>query len=171
MSREQTKSLLKGEAAGRGTGQVMDNSRREAQKETGRVKSFSDGVIAIAITLLILEIKIPKPDEIASVSLFIKLLDLWPSFLAFVTSFATILVMWTLFSRFFHLKLPTSGGSGRLGIVRETKRVPMSPGVLSSSSLIALSRQSVMWLIFRCRRQVTWTGFTSRYKLHCRLRA
>jgi uncharacterized membrane protein len=81
----------------------MDDSRREAQKETGRVESFSDGVIAIAITLLILEIKIPKPDEIASVSLFIKLLDLWPSFLAFVTSFATILVMWANHHRVFRL--------------------------------------------------------------------
>jgi uncharacterized membrane protein len=81
----------------------MEDSRRDDQKETGRVESFSDGVIAIAITLLILEIKIPEPDEITSVSLFIKLLDLWPSFLAFVTSFATILVMWVNHHRVFRL--------------------------------------------------------------------
>jgi uncharacterized membrane protein len=81
----------------------MEDSRRDDQKETGRVETFSDGVIAIAITLLILEIKIPKPDEIASVSLFIKLLDLWPSFLAFVTSFATILVVWVNHHRVFRL--------------------------------------------------------------------
>jgi uncharacterized membrane protein len=83
--------------------QVREDSRRDDQKETGRVESFSDGVIAIAITLLILEIKIPKPDDIASVSLFIKLLDLWPSFLAFVTSFGTILVMWVNHHRVFRL--------------------------------------------------------------------
>jgi len=88
---------------GDGVEQVMEDSRREAQKETGRVESFSDGVIAIAITLLVLEIKVPKADEIASVGLFAKLLDLWPSFLAFVTSFGTILVMWINHHRVFRL--------------------------------------------------------------------
>ncbi|HEY4846675.1 MAG TPA: TMEM175 family protein [Methylocella sp.] len=88
---------------GDGVEQVMEDSRREAQKETGRVESFSDGVIAIAITLLVLEIKVPKADEIASVGLFAKLLDLWPSFLAFVTSFGTILVMWVNHHRVFRL--------------------------------------------------------------------
>jgi hypothetical protein len=33
------------------------------QSETARVEAFSDGVFAIAIRLLILEIKIPKPDQ------------------------------------------------------------------------------------------------------------
>ena len=64
----------------------MEDSRRDDQKETGRVESFSDGVIAIAITLLILEIKVPKADEIASASLFAKLLDLWPSFSSGITT-------------------------------------------------------------------------------------
>jgi Endosomal/lysosomal potassium channel TMEM175 len=64
----------------------MESSRRDDQKETGRVESFSDGVIAIAITLLILEIKVPKADEIASVSLFARLLDLWPSFSSGITT-------------------------------------------------------------------------------------
>jgi|GEM_PF-1813876 len=39
----------------------MEDSRRDDQNGTGRVESFSDGVIAIAIALLILEIK-PKAD-------------------------------------------------------------------------------------------------------------
>ena len=46
---------------------------RDEDKETGRVEAFSDGVIAIAITLLILEIKVPKVAEIASVGLLRKL--------------------------------------------------------------------------------------------------
>jgi len=53
--------------------------------------------------LLILEIKVPKADDIVSVSLFAKLLDLRPSFLAFVTSFGTILVMWINHHRVFQL--------------------------------------------------------------------
>lgn len=81
----------------------MEHPRRDEEKETGRVEAFSDGVIAIAITLLILEIKVPKVDELGSAGLFAKLLDLWPSFLAFVTSFGMILVMWVNHHRIFRL--------------------------------------------------------------------
>jgi uncharacterized membrane protein len=66
-----------------------------AEKETGRVEAFSDGVFAIAITLLILEIKVPKlaHDQPRTV-LAASLIDLWPSYLAFLLSFFAILIMW-----------------------------------------------------------------------------
>ena len=41
---------------------VQENSRSEEQKETGRIEAFSDGVFAVAITLLVLNIKIPELD-------------------------------------------------------------------------------------------------------------
>ncbi len=63
------------------------------EKETGRLEAFSDGVFAIAITLLILEIKVPH-DAKDGTALFNSLLGLWPSYLAFLTSFATIGIMW-----------------------------------------------------------------------------
>ncbi len=59
---------------------------------TGRVEAFSDGVFAIAITLLILEIHVPAPGEAGS--LWAGLLGLWPSYLAFALSFFVILVIW-----------------------------------------------------------------------------
>ena len=66
-----------------------------AEKETGRVEAFSDGVFAIAITLLILEIKVPKLSHgSTSASLAKALLDLWPSYFAFLLSFFAILIMW-----------------------------------------------------------------------------
>jgi uncharacterized membrane protein len=58
---------------------------------TQRLEAFSDGVIAIAITLLVLQIEIPDAKQ---GSLFDALLDLWPSYLAFVLSFAVIGIMW-----------------------------------------------------------------------------
>ena len=67
--------------------------------ETGRVEAFSDGVFAIAITLLILEIKVPAASE----NLGTALLHDWPSFLAFLTSFFTIGVMWMNHHRLFTL--------------------------------------------------------------------
>jgi uncharacterized membrane protein len=58
--------------------------------ETGRVEAFSDGVFAIAITLLILVVELPDDFE----SLGRALLDIWPSYLAYVVSFLTIGIMW-----------------------------------------------------------------------------
>ena len=65
------------------------------EKETGRLEAFSDGVFAIAITLLILEIKLPRPaDAQAGKGLGQALVDQWPAYLAYVSSFLTILIMW-----------------------------------------------------------------------------
>ena len=58
---------------------------------TQRLEAFSDGVIAIAITLLILEINVPSAQQ---GDLFDALVDLWPSYLAFTLSFAVIGIMW-----------------------------------------------------------------------------
>jgi uncharacterized membrane protein len=67
----------------------------EEANETSRLEAFSDGVFAIAITLLVLEIAVPHANETSSGhKLLNALLDLWPSYVAFVTSFLTILIMW-----------------------------------------------------------------------------
>jgi uncharacterized membrane protein len=73
------------------------------QSETGRIEAFSDGVFAIAITLLVLEIKVPQHKIVETVGLVSSLLSLWPSYLAFFTSFASILVMWVNHHRIFSL--------------------------------------------------------------------
>ena len=66
-------------------------------KSLARVEMFSDGVFAIAITLLVLEIKVPSLDSVHSVhDLVNALLRLWPSYFAFVYSFGGILVQWIL---------------------------------------------------------------------------
>lgn len=59
--------------------------------KTGRLEAFSDGVFAIAITLLVLEIDIP---DSGFDNLWAGVLSQWPSYLAYVTSFLTIGVTW-----------------------------------------------------------------------------
>jgi hypothetical protein len=61
--------------------------------DTARIEAFSDGVFAIAITLLVLDLKVPR-DLAGGRSLAQVLLAQWPAYLTFVTSFMTILVMW-----------------------------------------------------------------------------
>jgi len=57
-----------------------------------RIEAFSDGVFAIASTLLILEIRLPSAG--VEGSLWTGLVALWPSYLAFGLSFFVILVTW-----------------------------------------------------------------------------
>ena len=69
---------------------------RAFEKETGRLESFSDGVFAVAITLLVFNLQVPHlpAGEISVPALGNALLKQWPSYLTFMTSFATILIMW-----------------------------------------------------------------------------
>lgn len=62
----------------------------------GRLEALSDGVFAIAITLLVLELAV-EPD--AADHPLRSILDEWPSYLAYVTSFLTIGVVWMAHSR------------------------------------------------------------------------
>ncbi len=76
---------------------MIDSDRRAAptEKETGRLEAFSDGVFAVAITLLVLNLVVPElPKSPTSAALGVALTAQWPSYLAFVTSFGTILIMW-----------------------------------------------------------------------------
>ncbi|WP_410789212.1 TMEM175 family protein [Kribbella sp. C-35] len=60
--------------------------------ETGRLEAFSDGVFAIAITLLVLELRSPELEE--GERLWPALLHEWPQFAAYLTSFAILGIMW-----------------------------------------------------------------------------
>ena len=60
--------------------------------ETGRVEAFSDGVFAIAITLLILAVGVDL--ERSSGPLSHQLLHLWPAYIAYIVSFVTVGIMW-----------------------------------------------------------------------------
>jgi uncharacterized membrane protein len=61
-------------------------------KETARVEAFSDGVFAIAITLLVLDIHVPEVKD--NESLLPLILHDWTTHLAFLIGFFTILVCW-----------------------------------------------------------------------------
>lgn len=58
---------------------------------TGRLEAFSDGVFAIAVTLLVLDIAVPAG---AGAHLARSVAGLWPSYLGYVVSFSTIGAIW-----------------------------------------------------------------------------
>jgi uncharacterized membrane protein len=59
--------------------------------KTSRVEAFSDGVFAVAITLLVLEFVVPQAN---SGHLLASLLGQWPQLVTFVASFLTVGVVW-----------------------------------------------------------------------------
>jgi uncharacterized membrane protein len=68
-------------------------SGRDGDNDTGRIEAFSDGVFAIAITLLVIEIGVPHVEG-EGTTLFGALLEQWPSYLGYAISFLQIGVIW-----------------------------------------------------------------------------
>src|SRR5437764_813041 len=70
----------------------LPESRSPGLVSTGRLEAFSDGVFAIAITLLVLDLTVPPRDE--GRSLTHALGSEWPSYFAYLVSFAVIGIIW-----------------------------------------------------------------------------
>jgi len=61
-----------------------------------RLEMFCDGVFAIAITLLILEIKIPKREDLlVTGGLYNYLIKIWPTYLSYILGFLSIGIYWS----------------------------------------------------------------------------
>ena len=74
--------------------------------DTGRLETFSDGVFAIAITLLILDVRVPSGIG----SLTHRLGQAWPTYIAYVISFLVIGIMWANHHSIFRLIREASHG-------------------------------------------------------------
>ena len=63
---------------------------------TSRLEAFSDGVIAIIVTIMVLELKVPHGADPAS------LIGVWPVFLSYVLSFLVVAIYWVNHHNLFH---------------------------------------------------------------------
>ncbi|HVT83718.1 MAG TPA: TMEM175 family protein [Chitinophagaceae bacterium] len=70
----------------------------------GRLEAFSDGVLAIIITIMVLEFKVPEGNELRS------LWPLWPKFLSYILSFTYIAIYWNNHHHMMHAVSRVSGG-------------------------------------------------------------
>jgi uncharacterized membrane protein len=71
---------------------VFDRVPDDTHLGNARLEAFSDGVLAIAITLLILDVHVPRVD--GADALLHELRHEWPSYLGYVLSFVTIGIIW-----------------------------------------------------------------------------
>jgi uncharacterized membrane protein len=71
---------------------------------TSRIEAFSDGVFAIIITLLVLEIHVPQvQDRDISAALEHSLLAMTPKFLSYILSFVIVCIWWVAHHHLFHI--------------------------------------------------------------------
>jgi len=69
----------------------------------GRLEAFSDGVIAIIITIMVLEFKVPHGAQLSD------LLPLWPVFLSYVLSFVNVGIYWNNHHHLMHAVKKVNG--------------------------------------------------------------
>ena len=94
----------------------METESTGTERGTERAEAFSDGVMAIAITLLILEVKVPHPPGMEPIDLFNELLRLWPSYFALALSFVMIGIYWANHHYVFKLFTKTDHGLNLLNL-------------------------------------------------------
>jgi uncharacterized membrane protein len=73
----------------------MDLVEQEGRAGVGRIEAFSDGVLAIIVTIMVLELRAPEEPGLELV------LRLWPTALAYVLSYAYVAIYWVNHHRLF----------------------------------------------------------------------
>lgn len=78
-------------------------TQAESHDGVGRVEAFSDGIFGVAITLLALEIGVDEYEPATDANLLAHIVALWPKYIAYFNSFATVLLMWLAHHQMFKL--------------------------------------------------------------------
>jgi uncharacterized membrane protein len=74
---------------------MLGTGEREAARDRDRIVNLSDGVFAIALTLLVLDIRVPNiPESVVGSELPSVLLALWPKYLGYFLNFVVISTFW-----------------------------------------------------------------------------
>ena len=89
-----------------------------------RLEAFSDGVIAIIITIMVLELKVPHGDTVSALS------ELWPVFLSYILSFVYVGIYWNNHHHLMHTVSHVSGAMlwANLHLLFWLSLVPFSTG-------------------------------------------
>ena len=119
--------------------------RNKAEDGTQRIEAFSDGVFSIAITLLILEVKIPHLGATGQ-SLGHALLALWPAYLTYILTFVTVGIYWANHNYIFRLYQKTDHVFNMLNVIflMCVSFMPLPASTLGEYVLSPIHRQSAV---------------------------
>jgi uncharacterized membrane protein len=101
---------------------------------TTRLEAFSDGVIAILITIMVLELKVPEGTTLEA------LRPQLPVFLAYLLSFVYVGIFWNNHHHLFHVVEQVSGGIlwGNLNLLFWLSLIPFATGWMGENHFAAL---------------------------------
>ena len=100
----------------------------------GRLEAFSDGVMAIIITIMVLELKVPHGEELASLQ------PLVPVFLSYVLSFVYIGIYWSNHHHMLHASSKVTGSVlwANLHLLFWLSLLPFVTGLMGENHFAAL---------------------------------
>jgi uncharacterized membrane protein len=99
-----------------------------------RLEAFSDGVIAILITIMVLELRVPHGDTLGA------LVPLWPIFLSYVLSFIYLGIYWNNHHHMLHTCTQVSGGVlwANLHLLFWLSLIPFATGFMGENHFASL---------------------------------
>ncbi|MBV8656912.1 MAG: DUF1211 domain-containing protein [Burkholderiales bacterium] len=112
----------------------------------GRLEAFSDGVIAIIITIMVLELHVPHGADWAALQ------PLWPVFLSYVLSFIYVGIYWNNHHHLIHAVNQTTGGAlwGNLHLLFWLSLMPFVTGWVSENHFAAIPLACYGFVLFMC---------------------
>ena len=102
--------------------------------EKERLLAFTDGVIAVIITIMVLEMKVPQDASLGGLASII------PVFLSYVLSFVYVAIYWNNHHHFFHLVRRVSGGMlwANINLLFWVSLVPFATGWMGQNHFAAI---------------------------------
>jgi uncharacterized membrane protein len=101
----------------------------------GRLEAFTDGVIAVIITIMVLELKVPHGTDTAALA------PLLPTFLSYVLSFVYVAIYWNNHHHMFHAVEHVTGGTlwANLHLLFWLSLVPFVTGWMDENHFAAIT--------------------------------
>jgi uncharacterized membrane protein len=137
-----------------------------------RLEALTDGIFAVAMTLLVIELKVPAEGIHASGDLTAAVIHQLPTFGAWTISFFVLAIFWVTNTRLFHFvgKVDETLLWLTLGYLSLVSLMPfasalvgeyggaMSAQIINSTHMILLALFSLLMTRYVCRHQELWTG-------------
>ncbi|RDS86281.1 TMEM175 family protein [Dyella psychrodurans] len=114
--------------------------------EKGRLEAFSDGVLAIIITIMVLELKVPHGDG------WDVLFQQWPVFLSYVLSFVYVGIYWNNHHHFLHAAEKINGSVlwANLNLLFWLSLMPVTTGWMGENHFARLPVQVYGFVLLMC---------------------
>ena len=117
-----------------------------------RLEAFSDGVIAVIITIMVLELKVPHGEQLAD------LLKLWPVFLSYALSFVNLGIYWNNHHHMLHAVKKVNGAIlwSNLHLLFWLSLIPLTTGWMGENHFASLPVAVYAIDLLMCALAYTW---------------